>query len=59
MCPFILPHAGLTVLLPSQWVHSPEPVEFVGLRPDVEIDVSMPLVDVAGDFEAIWQRASQ
>lgn len=58
MCPYVLPHTGLTVLLPSQWVRSPEPVEFVGLRPDAEIDVSMPLDDVAGDFEAIWATPS-
>lgn len=57
MCPYVLPHAGLTVLLPSQWVRSPEPVEFVGLQPDLPVDVTRTAVDVARDFDTIWAAA--
>lgn len=55
MAPYVLPHAGLTVTLPSQWVRTPEPVEFVGLRLDHELDVRTPLADVARDFDAVWE----
>lgn len=58
LCPYLLPHAGLLVMLPTQWVQVPEPVEFVGLRPDVEVDVTLPVADVVARFDELWEAAS-
>ncbi|MFC8734053.1 S41 family peptidase [Luteimicrobium sp. NPDC057192] len=57
VAPYVLPRSGLTLTFPTQWVETPEPMEFVGIRPDVELDATTPLADVADRFDELWAAA--
>ena len=54
VAPYVLPRSGLTLTFPTQWVATPEPMEFVGIRPDVELDVTTPFTAVADRFDELW-----
>jgi C-terminal processing protease CtpA/Prc len=58
VAPYVLPRSGLTLTFPTQWVTTPEPMEFVGIQPDVELDVATPLAEVADRFDELWAAAS-
>lgn len=57
LCLYVLPHAGLVIGLPSQWVQLPEPAEFIGMEVDREIDVDTPTTDVVRQFDTLWAAA--
>jgi len=57
VAPYVLPRSGLTLTFPTQWVATPEPMEFVGIQPDVELDVTTPLAEVADRFDELWAAA--
>jgi C-terminal processing protease CtpA/Prc len=55
--PYLLPHAGLHIALPTKHNDFGEPVEMVGFPVDVELDPTMPLDAVADRFDAIHGTA--
>ncbi len=57
IAPYVLPRSGLTLTFPTQWVATPEPMEFVGIQPDVDLDVTTPLTEVADRFDELWAAA--
>lgn len=56
--PYVLPASGLVVTLPTEWSEVAEPTDVVGIAPDLEIDVTMAVDDVARAFDDLWAAAA-
>lgn len=55
--PYVLPASGLVVTLPTEWSEVAEATDVVGIAPDLDLDVTTPVDDVARRFDELWDAA--